>query len=631
MSKKVRQKNTRLDFKVKKSLEIKKEQVSIGQNLRGILAKRQIENREVKPNKNLKQTYIPPHRKTPSTSLEATPEWFYKNQEVDISIIIPLYKSYEYVKEQIKSWDLLEDGLSKEIIYVDDCCPIKSKNAVLEQWETRKNEVRNGIGKIVSLKTNVGFSMACNIGAVYAKGKYLIFLNADTKVTPNWVQPMHELFQDNEVGIVGNMQLNSNQAIDSAGSEWSWQTKAFEHIGRNIYHGKRLQSPIKFADCPEDLLVVSEREMVTGCCFMIPRDLFMSIEGFDETYMIGYWEDSDICMKVRRLGYKIMYQPKSKIYHKVGHSKAGGHAYLDHNAKHFMSKWIHNGTFSNRVAKSLVTGKVIGCCIVCNEEEFLEASIESIAPIIDRFVVVVGGNQYALQAGMCDAKGYPTDSTLEICERLSNKFPMTIIQPPGRPWKDKVEMRNAYVDHLKPGNWMFMLDGDEVYKEDQLWRIANLMKEHDCLVLQFFLFWNNINTLGNGSWQKYPQERIVRWREGYAYRGSNHLNVTDTSGSLVMDKVKTFAGSEKLFYHYSWVRPIEKIKQKLDYYKYQIGNSAIMKEYLDEVFLKWRKDNSIQITHPRGGHSPTTQFLGIHPSSVQKMIKENKFDFLLKE
>jgi hypothetical protein len=143
--------------------------------------------------------------------------------------------------------------------------------------------------------------------------------------------------------------------------------------------------------------------------------------------------------------------------------------------------------------------------------------------------------------------------------------------------------------------------------------------------MQFWVFWNNVNTIGTGSWEKYPQERVVRWKTGYKYAGGNHLHVNCPRG-LVRHQGRTWQGNEKLFYHYSWVRPIEKIRQKLEYYKYQSGINN--QQYVDEVFLKWREDpQSVQgKTHPKsnGNWEP---FKGIHPDGVQKLIDAGKLDF----
>ena len=545
------------------------------------------------------------------------PNWFVNKSPVDVSIIVPLFKSRDFIKEQIINWDFETSGYSSEIIYVDDACPQDSYKTVFECWNAIG---RKEIGNMVIRNNNGGYSVACNEGAKRAKGNVLIFLNADCIVTKNWVGPIVDILKNHEsVGIVGNIQIKGDK-IDSAGSKWNWKESKFSHIRglkRDIVNFKTKQV-----------------EMVTGACFGIRSNLFYDLGGFDEQFKVGYWEDADLCMRVKTAGYKIICSADSIVHHSVGHSSSLNHKFKVQNKNLFVERWVNTGRVDQFVKskrqqkvkyniKKNVNGKVKGCMIVCNEEEFLEASADSISSLVSDWTIVVGGNEYAYKAGMCDSKGYPKDNTLEIAKKITSKYGGVVIEPPGRLWKDKVEMRNAYASKLKEGDWMFMLDGDEVYKENQLWRIVELMKKYECLILQFWTFWNNTETIGNGVWDNYPQERIVKWRKGYGYTGKNHLFVSDSSGKMIKDLVPCYKGKDRLFYHYSWVRPIEKIRQKLDYYKYQTGISR--DSYVEDVFLRWRAEE-VEGTHPFGGGGSEI-FKGIHPESIQKLIKENKLNF----
>jgi len=273
------------------------------------------------------------------------------NKRFDVSIIIPLYKSNSVIADQIQKWQS-DDKYTVEIIYVDDFCPTKSKSVVVGEWNKRPDRHDQPI-KLVPSVRNKGFAGACNLGAMNATGKYLIFLNADTVVTPNWIAPMIDLFEDSKVGIVGNLQIKEggkfDGTIDSAGSEWSWQFMNFMHIGRHFIHGLPLQLPMYPDDAPADVMSVGEREMVTGCCFTIPRQLFNEVGGFDENYRIGYWEDADLNLKVRSMGYKVLFQPASRIYHKLSHSNISVHQFHENNKIYFMNNWIISGKLENMV------------------------------------------------------------------------------------------------------------------------------------------------------------------------------------------------------------------------------------------------------------------------------------------
>lgn len=270
------------------------------------------------------------------------PEWFNStSSDIDVSIIVPCFKSNEVIQGQIASWDLDDDGLKKEIIYVDDACPLHTYKAIMDSWQKRTQQLHKPVGKLILNNKNVGFGQACNIGASHAKGKYLVFLNADTTVTKNWIKPLYDLMEkDNSIGILGNLHLRKDGNIDSCGSEWDWKSRSFLHIGRSIYNRKYIPQPFNLQNAPSDIMKAREVDMVTGACFMISNKLFNQIEGFDPEYRVGYWEDADLCMKVKSQGLKIYWTPESTIYHKVGHTHSGGHAWIHANSGYFYRKWV---------------------------------------------------------------------------------------------------------------------------------------------------------------------------------------------------------------------------------------------------------------------------------------------------
>lgn len=274
-------------------------------------------------------------------------------KDFDVSVIIPMYKSKKVILEQIRRWPTTDKGISVEIIYVDDKCPEHSSQSVMSGWKERSDKEYFNV-KLILNQNNKGFGEACNTGAHYANGKYLIFLNADTLPEPNWIKPIYDIFErDKNVGIVGNLQLKEggelHGTIDSAGSQWWWGEANFLHIGRHILDGKILDTPLFPEELPQHLNCESDREMVTGCCLSIRKNLFKYIGGFNPAYRIGYWEDSELCLNVRELGYRVVFTPKSIIWHKLSHAKVGKHVYHDINKQYFMNKWDASGKLDSLV------------------------------------------------------------------------------------------------------------------------------------------------------------------------------------------------------------------------------------------------------------------------------------------
>lgn len=279
---------------------------------------------------------------TPGVAEMTTPTWFSQNGDVEVSIIVPMWKSAQVIPPLIQSWDF--SGPAHEIIFVNDSCPHHSHQHVVTAFSNR--QPTPGIGRIFSTSHQGGFATACNIGAAHAKGKYLIFLNADTTVTPGWINPLVNMLKENSnIGLLGNLQLKSGDLIDSAGSQWMDQTRSFEHIGRNVWKGQRLNKRLTVSSAPEEMLADGKRQMVTGCCFSIAKDFFNAIGGFDIKYRIGYWEDADLCMKVWEAGKEVHFTSKSRIYHKGSHSGSGHHPYMKENSRLFYSKWVDNKKF----------------------------------------------------------------------------------------------------------------------------------------------------------------------------------------------------------------------------------------------------------------------------------------------
>lgn len=303
-----------------------------------------------------------------TAALYPTPSWYTWDEKADISVIIPLYKSSSVLKDLIQSWDL-KDNMKVEMILVDDDCPHNSKEEAVRLWTDRRSELKGKVGKILYNPVNQGFGVSCNIGAAHASGDILVFLNADTVVTSGWLRPIARMFKKDDVGIVGNMQLRHGgvwkDTIDSAGSEWDWGCKCFKHIGRDIYNGVVLNKALRLDNCPKDIFEVQEREMVTGCCLAIRKDVFQEVGGFNPNYRIGYWEDSELCLVVREKGYKVMYQPNSKIYHKGSHSQSASHKYARHNVNYFANKWLNSGRIDSMVAaKRPIPMKDVGNVLV---------------------------------------------------------------------------------------------------------------------------------------------------------------------------------------------------------------------------------------------------------------------------
>lgn len=161
--------------------------------------------------------------------------------------------------------------------------------------------------KVLEIKKNCGYAGANNFGAKKARGKYILFLNNDTKVTPNFLKPLvEEMEKDRTIGAVQPQIRNmvEKNKIDSIGSFFTF-TGFLYHYGYFQNANERKYN--------KKLSVYS----VKGACFLMRKKDYLDLGGIDESF-VTYVEESDLCHRILLSGKRILYIPKYIIYHYGG-------------------------------------------------------------------------------------------------------------------------------------------------------------------------------------------------------------------------------------------------------------------------------------------------------------------------
>lgn len=222
-----------------------------------------------------------------------------------VSIIIVNYQQWDFLNQCIASIYNTIHSISFEVIVVDNS-PL---DLSFEQFRLNYPDVR------LINNSNKGFSQASNIGAAKAKGEYLLFLNPDTIIKNDFLGSLVKTFADKKFGAVGCKlyfpdglfqlsfwkEVNFYNEIKNKSSE-----KKFEKRNLNFIH--KLES--KYSK-------IKEVDWVSGACMLIRKEVFDNIQGFDERYFL-YYEDADICKRLRKLNFPIYFYPYSKIIHYKG-------------------------------------------------------------------------------------------------------------------------------------------------------------------------------------------------------------------------------------------------------------------------------------------------------------------------
>ena len=242
-----------------------------------------------------------------------------------VSIVIPAYNQVQYtyacVRSILQNTDPAETPY--EVILADDASTDITR------------EIGLFIENIVISRTggNLGFLRNCNEAAGKARGKYIFFLNNDTKVREGWLSSLCRLMAgDDSVGMCGSKLLYPDGRLQEAGGI-IWNDASGWNYGR-------MDDPEK----PE-YNYVKEADYISGAAIMIRKELWEEIGGFDERYAPAYCEDSDLAFEVRRHGKRVVYDPASVVVHFEGVSNGtdvngtGLKRYQVENQKKFREKW----------------------------------------------------------------------------------------------------------------------------------------------------------------------------------------------------------------------------------------------------------------------------------------------------
>lgn len=213
-----------------------------------------------------------------------------------VSIVIPVFNQWETTRACLLSILDNTHNIPYEVIVADDCSLDDTRHL---------SELAPGVRCIVNVE-NLGFVRNCNRASRTARGKYLVMLNNDTQTQPGWLTLLvQQVENDPNIGIVGPMLLYPNGQLQEAGGI-IWRDGGGWNYGRLDYPERPEYNYLKDVD------------YISGACILIRKSLWDEIGGFDERFAPAYYEDTDLAFEVRRLGYRVVYQPLSRVVHLEG-------------------------------------------------------------------------------------------------------------------------------------------------------------------------------------------------------------------------------------------------------------------------------------------------------------------------
>jgi len=227
---------------------------------------------------------------------------------MDVSIIIVNYKTSKLINDCIRSIFEKTQGITYEIIIVDNAT---------EELADVIDSAEDARVRLIQLPENVGFGRANNAGAKIARGRNLFFLNPDTLLLNNAIKILSDYLDTHpECGACGGnlydeyMQPTLSFRRMLPGIKWELNELSHLMIDR-LLHGKNWR--FNFTDHSIEV------GYITGADLMMPASVIKKTDGFSPEFFM-YYEETDLCYRIKRLGWRVINVPYARIQHLEGGS-----------------------------------------------------------------------------------------------------------------------------------------------------------------------------------------------------------------------------------------------------------------------------------------------------------------------
>jgi GT2 family glycosyltransferase len=234
------------------------------------------------------------------------------NPAPKVSVIVPLYGRIDFLEYQLAFFSRHPGMRDHEIIYVLDDPPKRRETERLFSSAFTRFQVAF---RALLLEQNMGFAPANNVGLAAARGEYICFLNSDVfPGPPDWLERLVARLEANpDLGTVGPLLLYGDGSVQHEGMCF----KPLAEFGNWLFpdHPRKGMKPSETTGLRRHI-------SITGACMLMRRDLAQALGGFDESFVIGDFEDTDLCLKLYQKGLGCAVDLDVRMYHLERKSQA---------------------------------------------------------------------------------------------------------------------------------------------------------------------------------------------------------------------------------------------------------------------------------------------------------------------
>lgn len=423
-----------------------------------------------------------------------------------VSIVIVTFNGLEHTKRCIESILSYTPVPPYELIFVDN----GSTDGTLDYLQTLPQAT------IIRNDENRGFPAAANQGLGVARGEYVLLLNNDVVVTPGWLERLVDHAErDERIGAVGPMsdRVGEIQQDDFFLGQITSEDELLRHAAEVAYL-KRGQ--------------VFEFHRITGFCMLLKRAAIERVGGLDEQFGIGFYEDDDLCLRLRQAGYRIMVAADVFVHHAGGVSfktlgvpfGSPGDIGGRRNRDRFLDKWFRRPRLSLDAQESPERYPLVSILMpTLNRRHWLPRALQSVLdqsyPHFEVIVVNDGG-----------------ESVEDIIKRFDDERLIYV----DIPHSGKSKALNAAVQVAK-GDLIAYLDDDDIYYP---WHLETLVAAHLENPSRQVLYSDVVVACWHTAGSEQPVFAGKRWLPSHEYNRATLLEVNYIPPLTLMHKKSLF-------------------------------------------------------------------------------------------